>query len=390
MKLIILVENLPVPLDRRVWQEAMALRDAGHQVTVVCPQMRGYHTPYEVLDGITIYRHWIADEARTVGGFIVEYGSALWGQFSCALKAWRRGGFDVVHYCNPPDLLFLVALPFRLLGGVKTVFDVHDLCPEMFQQKFPGHRLMAAAVRAAEWLSARLSDAVLATNESVRDAILQRTGSPAEKVFIVRTAPSIPEIDQVQPDSALRKDRAHLVGYVGVMGSTDGVEYLLRAAHHLVVERGRSDIQFHLMGAGPEYDNLLQLRDELGLAHCVEMPGRVSNAQLFTALRSMDVGVACDPIDGYNDHCTMNKTLEYMAFGKAQVIFGTKEGRYSAGESALAIMENSSERLAEGIAQLLDHPEQRETMGQAGLHRLNHELSWKESVKALLRAYGSL
>lgn len=386
MRVLIIVENLPVPLDRRVWQEACALRDAGHEVTVICPRMRGYTAAEEMLDGIQIYRHWISEEASGLGGFIREYASALLGEFLCALKAWRRRGFDVIHLCNPPDLLFLVALPFKLLAGVKVIYDVHDLWPEMFEAKFGKRGLFYWAVRLAEHCTLALADVVLATNDSVR-AIVQSRGKKADDdVFVVRTAPN--KLDVSLPgDDTLRNDKRFLVGYIGVMGNADGVDYLIRAAHHLDGDLGRKDVQFLLMGSGPEYADLVARRDALGLQDCVAMPGRVSNEFLFSALKTMDLGVACDPINAYNDHCTMNKTLEYMAFGKAQVMFGTVEGRYSAGDAALYVMENSAQKLGDAIAELLDDEERRLRMGRIGRDRLSHDLSWKHSVQELLRAY---
>ncbi len=385
-RVLIIVENLPVPLDRRVWQEACALRDAGCAVTVICPQMRGYVRPEEVLDGIQIYRHWITEEAKGIKGFIGEYASALWGEMCCAVKAWRRTGFDVIHLCNPPDLLFLVALPFKLLGRVKVIFDVHDLWPEMFEAKFGRRGLLYWCVRLAERCTLALADVVMATNESVLAAVKRRGRKRDEDVFVVRTAPN--KLDTSLPDDpALRKGRRHLVGYIGVMGNADGVDYLVKAAEHIVQTRRRDDVQFLLMGSGPEHGELLQLRDRLGLGDHVDMPGRVSNEFLFTALKTMDLGVACDPINDYNDHCTMNKTLEYMAFGKPQVMFGTREGRYSAGEAAHYVMENSAEKLGDAVLEMLDNPQEGRRMGELGFLRLTSELSWERSVEQLLAAY---
>ena len=385
-RILIIVENLPVPLDRRVWQEACALRDAGNEVTVVCPQMRGYTEPFEVLDGITIYRHWITEEAKGIKGFIGEYASALWGEMKCAVKAWKRTGFDVIHLCNPPDLLFLVALPFKMIAGVRVIYDVHDLWPEMFEAKFGKRGLLYWCVRFAERCTLWLADVVMATNQSVLAAVKRRGKKRDEDLFVVRTAPnklntSLPE------DVSLRKGRKHLVGYIGVMGNADGVNYLVEAAQHIVQTRKRDDVQFLLMGSGPEYNELLKQRDTLGLQSFVDMPGRVSNEFLFTALKTMDLGVACDPINDYNDHCTMNKTLEYMAFGKAQVMFGTKEGMYSAGDAARYVMENSAEKLGDAILEMLDDPAERERMGRIGRERLENELSWAKSTEQLRAAY---
>jgi glycosyltransferase involved in cell wall biosynthesis len=333
LRILILVENLPVPLDRRVWQEACALRDAGNDVTVICPQMRGYTEAFEVLDGITIYRHWITGEAKGIKGFLGEYASALWGELKCAVKAWKRTGFDVIHLCNPPDLLFLVALPFKWLAGVKGIYDVHDLWPEMFKAKFGRRGPFYWCVRLAERCTLGLADAVMVTNRSVLAAVKRRGRKKDDEVFVVRTAPDRLKASSLE-DPSLRNGRRFLVGFVGVMGSADGVHHLIGAAHHIVARARRDDVQFLLMGGGPEYDHLVKRRDELGLENCVAMPGRVTDEFLFTALTTMDLGVACDPINDYNDQCTMNKTLEYMAFGKAQVMFGTREGMYSAGGAA--------------------------------------------------------
>ncbi len=383
---LILVENLPVPLDRRVWQEACALRDAGYEVVVICPQMRGFNKPDEVLDGIQIYRHWISEEAGGFWGFLREYSSAMWGESRLAWKAWRRHRFKLIHLCNPPDLLFLVALPFKWLFGVRIIYDIHDIWPEMFEAKFHNRGLFYWAVRLAERLTYACADVVLATNESVRQTAFDRGGKGNGEVFIVRTAPAVSARDY-QPNPVLKKGRRNLVGYVGVMGDADGVSYLIDAAAHLVHKLGRKDTQFLLMGTGPEHANLVAQRDRLGLQDYVDMPGRVTNDYLFAALQTMDLGVSCDPINTYNDHCTMNKVLEYMIFAKPQVLFDLKEGRASAGEAAVYVSENSAVRFAEAIDLLLDDPAARERMGRAGEGRIRTELNWERSVEQLLKAY---
>lgn len=383
---LIIVENLPVPLDRRVWQESCPLRDAGYQVVVICPQMRGYMQPDEIVDGIQIYRHWISEEAGGFIGFFREYVSALWGETRLGWKAWRRHRFKVLHLCNPPDLLFLVALPFKVLFGVKLIYDVHDLWPEMFEAKFGRRGLLYWAVRLAERLTYACADLVLVTNESVRQVALGRGRKSDNRVFVVRTAPKITTVNY-PPDPALKKGRPYLVGYVGVMGSADGVNYLIDAAAHLVHKMGRKDVQFLLMGTGPEHPKLLAQRDRLGLKEFVDLPGRVTNEFLFTGLRTMDVGVSCDPINAYNNHCTMNKVLEYMIFAKSQVLFDLKEGRASAGAAAVYVDENSEIKLAEAIEGLLDDPVARERMGRLGEERIRTQLNWERSAQQLVNAY---
>ena len=384
--ILILVENLPVPLDRRVWQEACALRDAGYEVVVVCPKMRGFTLSEERLDGIQIYRHWISEEAGGVYEFIGEYASALLGEMRLAWKAWWRHRFSLIHLCNPPDLLFLVALPFKLLFGTRIIYDVHDVCPEMFEAKFGRRGFIYWAVRLAERITYAIADIVMATNQSVRQTAFDRGGKENNEVFVVRTAPKIPDARQV-PSSSLKKGREFLVGYIGVMGNADGVHYLVDAADHVVRVLGRRDVQFLVMGTGPEYAHLLAQRDRLGLQDYIDMPGRVTNDSLYSALSTIDVGVACDPINPYNDQCTMNKTLEYMAFGKPQVLFNTREGRASAGEAARYVSENSAAKLGDAIVELLDNPTAREHMGRIGQERIRTQLNWERSVEQLLTAY---
>ena len=384
--ILIIVENLPVPPDRRVWQESCALRDAGYEVVVICPRMRGCHEPYELVDGIHIYRHWISEEAKGIKGFFSEYASALVGEFSLALRVWWKHRFQLVHLCNPPDLLFLVALPLKLLCRTRVIYDVHDVWPEMFEAKFGRRGGLYWAVRVAEWLTYRTADIVLATNESVRAVAYRRGGKREEDVYVVRTAPKIIAAD-ARADESLRNRRRYLVGYIGVMGNADGVHLLLEAIHHLVNTKGRKDVQFLLMGTGPEYDALLGQREKLGLSDCVTMPGRVSDEFLFAALKTMDLGVSSDPVNGYNNHCTMNKVLEYMAFAKPQVMFDLTEGRASAAEAAAYVAGNDPVRLGEAVGELLDDPERRAEMGKVGEQRLREELNWDRSVENLRKAY---
>jgi glycosyltransferase involved in cell wall biosynthesis len=382
---LIIVENLPVPLDRRVWQESLALRDAGYEVAVICPQMHGQVLAEETLEGIHIYRHPLSAEAKGFYGFFLEYASALWGEGRLAWKAWRRHRFKVIHLCNPPDLLFLTALPYKLLG-VRVIYDVHDLWPEMFEAKFDRRGWFYWAVRLAERLTYATASVVLVTNDSGRKVAIERGGKKPDEIFMVRTAPKIPEGSYL-PDLALKKGRRYLVGYVGVMGSADGVHYLIEAAAHIVHKLGRRDVQFILMGTGPEYERLLKQREELGLGEYVDMPGWVKGEELYRALQTIDLGVSCDPKNSYNDACTMNKVLEYMVFGKPQVLFDLLESRASAGPAAWYVPEVSPRKLAEAIEQLLDDPETRHKMGAMGAERSKRLFDWKRSVAQLERAY---
>jgi glycosyltransferase involved in cell wall biosynthesis len=383
---LIVVENLPVPPDRRVWQECQALRDAGYTVLVISPKMKSFVKPHELIDGIHIYRHKII-EAKGILGFFAEYITALWSETLLAWKLWFKHRFKVIHMCNPPDLMFAIAWPFKLFG-VRVIFDVHDLWPEMFEAKFRKRNLFYWAVRFAQRLNYACADVVLATNETNRRAALQNGKKDPARVFLVRTAPKIPEAN-LPANPALKKGRRFLVGYVGVMGSADGVDLLIETASIIVHEFGRQDIQFILLGDGPEFADLVALRDRLNLAKHIDMPGWANNDTLVPTLKTIDLGVTCDIPNAYNHSCTMNKVLEYMAFGKPQVSFDLVETRASALDAGVYVNEVSAEKLAEAILALLDNPAQRETMGRRGYERFHNELNWERSVAELLRAYDS-
>jgi glycosyltransferase involved in cell wall biosynthesis len=324
-------------------------------------------------------------EAKGLTGFFAEYASALWGETVLAWKAFWRHDFKVIHMCNPPDLIFAVAWPFKLFG-VRVIFDVHDLWPEMFEAKFNKRNLMYWAVRLAQRLNYACADVVLATNETNRQAALANGRKDAARVFLVRTAPKIPDTT-LPPVPELKRGRKYLVGYVGVMGSADGVHVLLEAANEVVHAMGRRDVQFLLMGDGPEYDDLVALRDKLGLTDFVDLPGWAKNDFLFPALKTIDLGVTCDIPNAYNDSCTMNKVLEYMAFGKPQVSFDLKETRASALDAGIYVEEVSPRKLAEAIVRTLDDAALRDQMGRRGFERLHQELNWEKSVEQLLLAY---
>jgi glycosyltransferase involved in cell wall biosynthesis len=347
--------------------------------------MHGQVLPRQELDGILIYRHPLSTEAKGFWGFFLEYASALWGESCLAWRIWWRHRFKAIHICNPPDLLFLVTLPFKLLG-VRVIYDVHDLWPEMFEAKFAKRGLFYWGVRIAERLTYAAANIVLCTNDTVRSVATGRGGQPDWRVFMVRTAPKIPATSY-PADPILKKGRRYLVGYVGVMGSADGVHHLIEAADHLVNKLGRNDMQFLLMGTGPEYDRLVQQRNDLRLQEFVDMPGWVNGEPLFRALQTVDLGVSCDPKNSYNDACTMNKVLEYMAFGKPQVMFDLVESRASADRAGYYVSECSSQRLADAIQHVLDDPDLRRKMGEIGAERFRDQVDWKRSVKELERAY---
>ncbi|MFC7404884.1 glycosyltransferase family 4 protein [Georgenia alba] len=386
-RVLILVENLAVPFDRRVWQEALSLRDAGYDVNVICPRSAQHPTAHEVLEGVHIYRYASPVEARRTAGYLVEYPLAFAAQLALAVRVHLGGRIDVIQACNPPDLMFLVALPFRLFG-TRFLFDHHDACPELLVAKGKAwsHPLVRLMTR-LERLTFAAATVSIATNESYRRIAVERGRMSPDDVFVVRSAPTVERFAGARVDPSFRRGKRHLVAYVGVMGIQEGLDHLLDAVDVLVNRHGRDDMQVCLAGSGPERARLEGRVHALGLDGHVDFLGRISDEDLGNLLATADVCVNPDEVNEMNDISTMNKILEYMALGKPIVQFDLTEGRVSAGEASLYARPNDAESLADCIASLLEAPGRRARMGALGRRRFQELLSWEHSVPSLLAAY---
>ena len=388
-RVLFLVENLPSPFDRRVWQEALALRDAGYAVSIVCPTGRGYEKRFERIEGVDIWRYALPTEGEGAAGYLVEYAVALAKTFFLAFRVAFGRGFDVIHACNPPDLFFLVG-GFWKLFGKKFVFDHHDASPELYEAKFGRRGLLYRAMLFLEKMTFRTADISIATNESYRRIALERGAMAPERVFVVRSGPSLERLKVMPPDAALKKGRRYLVGYVGVMGRQEGIDYLLRAAAHIVHDLGRRNVHFGLVGGGTSLEEMRRLAAELGVAEHVTFTGRVPDREMLAMLNTADVCVNPDVANEMNDISTMNKIMEYMALGKPMVQFDLTEGRFSAQEASLYAKKNDPVHFAVKIADLLDNPEKRKAMGAFGRRRVQEELEWRYEAPKLLAAYDAL
>jgi glycosyltransferase involved in cell wall biosynthesis len=390
-RILIIVQNLAVPFDRRVWLECQTLRCAGYQVTVICP--RGEDSvPHRVLDGVEIYTYRPYAPGGRAAGFVAEYAYSFAATVRLALRARREGGpFDVVQACNPPDIFWPLARMLRMRDGTRFVFDHHDLCPELYESRF-GHvgTLPYRGLVLLERATFHTADRVMSTNESYAQVARVRGGKPAEHVTVVRTGPDPERLKQGESDASLRRGRRSLVAYLGVMGPQDGVDLALRAANVIVNEHGRRDISFTFMGGGDSYHDLVALRDELGLTDYVEMPGRVPDAFVNAVLSTADLGLCPDPLNPLNDVSTMNKTMEYMAFKLPVVAFDLRETRVSADEAAVYVEPNNVEHYARAIESLLDFPELRTAMGVYGRERVERELAWEHQQCSYLRVIDEL
>jgi glycosyltransferase involved in cell wall biosynthesis len=382
-RVLILVENLPSPFDRRVWQEATTLRDAGYGVSIICPTGRGCEKKFEAIDGIDIWRYDLPTEAEGALGYLIEYSFALFWTFLYSFRI----RFDVIQACNPPDLFFLIGNFWKLFGK-KFVFDHHDANPELYEAKFGRRDFLWKAMCLFERLTFRFADVSIATNESYRRIAVERGGMLPEKVFVVRSGPSLERLRTVPPDPSLKRGRRYLVGYVGVMGKQEGIDLLLQAVRHIVDRR--QDIHFGLVGGGTSLDEMKALARELGVADYVTFTGRVPDAELLAMLNTADVCVNPDVANAMNDISTMNKIMEYMALGKPMVQFDLAEGRFSAQQASLYAEKNSPSDLAAKIVELIDDPQKRAKMGAFGRRRVQEELEWRYEAPKLLAAYASL
>ena len=389
-RVLIIVQNLPVPFDRRVWLECQSLVAAGYDVTVICPRGKTSRN-YEVIDRVAIHTYPPYAPGGRAAGFVVEYAYSFLATARLAFKARRRGRFDVVQACNPPDVFWPLARWLRMRDGSRFVFDHHDLCPELYESRFPdGARLPLRGLLALEKATFHTADRVTSTNASYAEIAVHRGGKRPEHVTVVRTGPDAEKLRPGPADPARRRGRDHLVAYLGVMGPQDGVDIALAAADLIVNDLGRRDISFTLMGAGDSYDGLVAERDRLGLQDYVELPGRVPDEYVAEVLSTADVGLCPDPKNPLNDVSTMNKTMEYMAFRLPVVAFDLRETRVSAGDAAVYVEPNRVDAYARAIVDLVDQPELRAEMGQRGRERVEQELAWKHQRDGYVAVFDDL
>lgn len=386
-RILIIVENLPVPFDTRVWQEASTLAANGYTVSVICPKGKGYNADYECIDGVHIYRHDLPTEGNGAIGYAREYFSALWNEYRLARKIYKKHGFHVIHGCNPPDDIYMVARMFRG-KGVDYVFDHHDICPELYEAKFG--KKSGLFYKSQLWLERntyRHCTFAFVTNESYRRIAIERGGMAPDKVHVLRSGPRLERLVIRPPKPEIKRGRRFMIGYLGVIGQQEGIQYMLQAAKHIRDNMGRDDIFWGIVGGGPHLDELRRLCTSMGLDDIVEFTGRVDDNKMLDYLNTADICVNSDEYNEMNDKSTMNKVLEYMALGKPIVQFDLTEGRYSAQEASLYARPNDAVDMAEKVISLLDDPDRRAEMSRIGRDRIVNHLSWDHTSRALLDAY---
>jgi glycosyltransferase involved in cell wall biosynthesis len=389
-RVLIIVQNLPVPFDRRVWLECQALVSGGYDVSVVCP--KGKEDPsYQVVDNVRLYKYRPYAPGGSKLSFVTEYVYSFLATSWLTLKARRRGRFAIMQACNPPDIFWPIAVGLRAVDRTKFVFDHHDLCPELFRSRFPNVTgLPYRGLLALERRTHRTADHVISTNDSYRDVAINRSGKAPADVTVVRTGPDPDKLKRGPEDADQRRGRKFLAAYIGVMGPQDGVDIVVRAADIVVHEMRREDIAFTLIGSGDCFDELVSLRDELKLNGHVEFTGRAPDELVKKILSTADIGLSPDPKNPLNDVSTMNKTMEYMAFELPVVAFDLRETRISAGAAAVYVEPNDVREYARAIVDLMDDAEARAQLAKVGRGRVEDELAWEHQERSYLGVYERL
>ncbi len=381
--ILVVIENLPAPFDRRVWQEATTLKENGAKVSIICPKMKGYDKSYEKIDDIEIYRHPLR-EGKGALGYLVEYSQAIFWEFFLSFKIFFKNRFDVIHGCNPPDLIFLTAIVFKLFG-VKYVFDHHDINPELYISKFEKKGFFYKMMLLFEELTFKVADFSIATNESYKKIAIERGGMDQNKVQVVRSGPKLDRLKLQAPIEKLKKGKKFLIGYIGVIGEQEGLDLLLESAKYILTKR--DDIHYGIVGGGTHLNEIKSLCEKMELSNHFDFYGRVDDQTMIDVLNTADVCVNPDKPTAMNDLSTMNKIMEYMALKKPIVQYTLKEGQFSSKEASLYAKNTDPIDFAEKILQLLDDEELRDKMSNLGYKRVKNELSWDYESKKLVDFY---
>lgn len=382
-----LVENNSYPGDTRVRREALAMVQAGFEVSVISPREKG-QAKQEMVDGVSVYRYAEPAERDSFWGFVWEFMYSTIAAFFVSLSVWRREGFDVIHAHNPPDTLFAIGVFYKLFGK-KFVFDHHDLSPELYLAKTEGNgkKVVYNALMLLEKWTFNTADLVIATNESYKKIATDRGGVSEKKVRIVRNGPPLSFLQYAKPYHELRKLDKIVFGYAGSIGVQDGLDYLVKSLHHLKTVLHRNDFMAIIVGDGDDLPRIKRMTSELGLEDVIQFTGWVGKEKLIRYMSSIDVGVDPDPSNDFNDKCTMIKMTEYMAFAKPIVAFDLPEHRYTSGDAAIYVPDNDVAKFAEALQVLMDNPTRREQMGQIGRQRVETQIAWEYSIPHLIAAY---
>jgi len=383
---VIVVENLPVPVDRRVWQEAQALHRAGWTVSVICPTNADFPKPFEIIDDIAIYRHPLPPEGRGAVAYFREYSTALLHEFRLLFRVHRERGFSIIQACNPPDLIFLAALPFKLIGK-RFIYDQHDVSPELFIVKFGRKGLLYRALLFFERMSYRTADRVIAANATFKDIAISRGGKTPSQVEVVYGVPDRKRIHRVEPEPGLHGGRKFILGYVGIINEQDGVDHLVRAVAHLVKVIGFRDFRAVIVGSGPALEPVRSLASALEVEDFILFTGYLKGETLLAYLSAFDIGIIPDPLNEANDLMSMNKVFEYCALGIPTACYPLKETKRLLGEAGVYAPSHEPEGLAEACLKLMGDEALRARSAAAAAKLSAESFVWENEARKYVATY---
>jgi glycosyltransferase involved in cell wall biosynthesis len=383
---VIVVENLPVPFDRRVWQEAQALKRAGWLVSVICPANEAFPAKFEVIDDIAIYRHPLPPEGRGALAYFREYAAALFHEFRLLIKVHRERGFSIVQACNPPDLIFLAAAPFRLMGK-RFIFDQHDVGPELFVVKYGDKGFLYRALIFFERCSYAMADFVITANATFKDIAVRRGGKAPSLIEVVYGVPERKRIHRVAPEPGLSGGRKFVLGYIGIINEQDGVDHLVRAVAELAGAKGFRDFRAVIVGAGPGLESVRALARSLGVEDYLSFTGYLSGDRMLAHISAFDIGIIPDPFNEANDVMSMNKVFEYCALGIPTACYPLTETKRLLGEAGVYAPTLDPAGLADACLRLMqDEPLRRRCATEAA--RLSAEtFVWENEARKYVETY---
>jgi glycosyltransferase involved in cell wall biosynthesis len=383
---VIIVENLSVPFDRRVWQEAQSLNKAGWQVAVICPSSARHPEKFEEIDGIAIYRHKLPLEAKGRFAFLLEYTCALFHELRLLIKVYLDRGFNIIQACNPPDLIFLVALPFKLFGK-RFIFDHHDVVPELFYIKFKQTGIFHHLLLWCEWLTFKSADLVISSNETLREIAVNRGGKRPEKVIAIYGVPDRKSFYRTAPDDGIRNGRKFALGYIGIIGDQDGLDHVIHAVHHLLRDQGYEDFQAIIVGDGPALPAVRALCRALAVEEHVTFTGYLTGDRLRQHISTFDIGLIPDPVNEFNDKISMNKVFEYSTLGIPIVAYPLTETQRLLGDAAVYAKSADPSGLAAACLELMSDNALRASCATKARQRASESFSWEREAGKYVRAF---
>jgi glycosyltransferase involved in cell wall biosynthesis len=379
-RVLIVVENRPAGMDHRVAKQIDSLVADGYSVQVIT-QWHPANQAFLEVPAVRLLEYPPPANPTGLLGYAVEYAYSFLMAAALSVRALLRERTDVVQFCQPPDVYFLLAPMFRW-AGVRVLVDQRDLLAEMYAARYTrAPSFLLRAIRLFERRSQRSAEHILCVNNYLRDRALAASGLPAADVSIIGNGPVLARVEQAVGDDTLRHGRKHLCCWVGEIGRQDRVDLVIRSIHEVVRGLGRSDCHFVVIGEGECLAEAKALARELRIGDWVQFPGFLPPDEVFRYLATADLGLDAS----LQFEVSPVKAMEYMAFGLPLVAFDLPETRAISDGAAAYAPPGDVRAHARAIDGLLSSPRCRQELGRAGRARVDTELAWEHQAGRYLR-----